>query len=369
MAVYKSKKPTKDGRAWYFRMYKNGKQFESQKYFTKKEAQDEEALFKIKRDNPFKISFFIVAKSYFEEIHKIKRESTYYTYEKEYYKHIHDFFKDYDTFSIDVTIIKKWAKEMENSKLAVSSLNKIRYVLQNIFDHAIRNYNLKYNPVKLYGTFKEKNDKIITQKLKYITKEEFDKFIEVIDEPMWKTFFITMWYTGCRKGELQALTWTDIKDDSIFINKSLSVKNKEKYLITTTKTSTNRAITMNKILKETLIEYKKIIMKYSNYSNDWFVFGNINPLPQTTIDRYKDKYFKLSGVRRITNHEFRHSIITHLVNSYIQNCNSNNISIDTEKFFLMLSKRDGHSVEVLKRYYMHLFENAQDEIVELLDNN
>ena len=67
-------------------------------------------------------------------------------------------------------------------------------------------------------------------------------------------------------------------------------------------------------------------------------------------------------------HEFRHSIITYLVNSYIQNCNKNNISIDTEKFFLMLAKRDGHSVEVLKKYYMHLFESAQDEIVNLIDN-
>ena len=122
-------------------------------------------------------------------------------------------------------------------------------------------------------------------------------------------------------------------------------------------------------LKEALFNYKKEMVKYTNYSDNWFVFGGDIYLSRTTIDGKKDYYFELAGVRRITNHEFRHSIITYLVNTYIENCNKKNISIDTEKFFIMLAKRDGHTPETLKKNYLHLFPTVQNEIVDLLDNS
>ena len=41
---------TKDGRSWYFKVYKNGKACKSKRYLTKREAKDEEAVFLLKRD-------------------------------------------------------------------------------------------------------------------------------------------------------------------------------------------------------------------------------------------------------------------------------------------------------------------------------
>ena len=43
-------------------------------------------------------------------------------------------------------------------------------------------------------------------------------------------------------------------------------------------------------------------------------------------------------------------------------------SIDTAKFFLVMSDRMGHTVEVMQKTYMHLFSTIQDEIIDLLDN-
>ena len=50
MAVYKDPKPTKNGRAWYFKFsYKDAfgatKQYRSKRYLTKKEAADAERCF------------------------------------------------------------------------------------------------------------------------------------------------------------------------------------------------------------------------------------------------------------------------------------------------------------------------------------
>ena len=64
---------------------------------------------------------------------------------------------------------------------------------------------------------------------------------------------------------------------------------------------------MSKTLKDVLLKYKESVKKYKDFKEDWFVFGNTRFLPQTTIDRYKHKYFELSGVPEIKIHSFRHS--------------------------------------------------------------
>lgn len=110
MAVYKDEKKTKDGRCWYFKVYKkdfegNNKAFKSKRYLTKKEAIDEEALFILKRDNPNRKLFSIVANDYFKELYKTKKESTAYSYETCYNKNILPYFKKYFIDEITVNSI------------------------------------------------------------------------------------------------------------------------------------------------------------------------------------------------------------------------------------------------------------------------
>lgn len=372
MAVFQDKRKTKDGRSWYFRVYKNGKQYTSKHYKSKKEAQDEEAVYRLKKEQSYNILFKLVWLDYIEDLSKKKKESTIYTYKKDYNKHIKPFFENKYMNELSVNNIREWASNLEKTGLSVKYMNKIHNVLNNIFDFAIKNYNLDSNPSRLFGTFETKQDRVIKdeEKLKYITYEEFCKFIEVVDDLLYKTFFIFLYYTGCRKSEIQALTWNDIDFNSklITINKTLSVKTEQQYKITSTKNNVNRKIKMNKTLYETLFEYKKEVMKYKDFSNNWFVFGNTKYLSQTNIDRHKHKYFELSGVNEITIHQFRHSCVSLLINQYVKESKEKNMKIDTAKFFLMMSQRMGHSIEVMQNTYMHLFPTIQDEIVDLLDN-
>ena len=62
------------------------------------------------------------------------------------------------------------------------------------------------------------------------------------------------------------------------------------------------------------------------------------------------------------------SITSLLVNEYIKTSKEKNMKVDTAKFFLMMSSRMGHTIEVMQSTYMHLFPTIQDEIVDLLDN-
>lgn len=372
MAVYKDNNKTNDGRSWYYITYKkdfngNNKKYKSKRYLTKSEAQQAERLFLMKRDNPINKSFTLVADDYFKELYTIRKESTVYSYINAYKKHIESHFKTFNINEINVSQINFWRLEVAKKGLKVAYLNKLYDILKNIFDFGIKNYGLESNPVSIIGRFQQKNDEVIKdeEKLKYITYEDFNKLISVIDDITWKTFFIFLYYTGMRKGEVQALTWKDIdfKNNEIIVNKTLSVKTNDNYKITSTKNNLNRKIKMSKSLIDQLILYKNEIKKYSDFSENWFVFGCSRFLPQTSIDRYKHKYFQKAEVPEITIHEFRHSHVSLLINEYVKTGQT-----DTTKFFLMMSNRMGHSIDVMQKTYMHLFPTIQNEIVDILDN-
>ena len=377
MAVYNEKdksKWTRDGRHWYFRVpYKdiNGKSkyYKSKKYLDRETAIAEELKFKTKIHNPATVKFSVVGDEYIENLYKTRKESTAYTYEMDYKAKIKPYFERFYINSINVLAVKNWREEMEKKGLSVRYLNKLYGILVGIFDYAIKNYDLELNVVRQIGPFEKREEKVVDddKKLKYITYEEFQKFISVVDDELFKAFFYTIYLTGMRKGELQALTWRDIdfKNNEIVVNKTLSIKTKgEGFKITTTKNYINRKVKMSKTLRDILKDYKEYVRQFKDFKDDWFVFGNTRFLPQTTIDRYKHKYFELSGQPEITIHEFRHSHVSLLVNEYIKK----NSTIDMAKFFIMLSNRMGHSVETMQRIYMHLFPTVQDEVVDILNS-
>lgn len=370
MAVYQEKdkkKWTKDGRKWYFMVYKDSSKYKSKKYFTKKEAQDEEAIFILKKEMPYNKPFNLVAKDYFSEMYRKRKESTVFSYENAFNNNILPYYKNININKIDANIINNWHDLLDNTKLSVAYKNKLNMILSSILSFAQKKYGLDKNYAKIVGSFEEKNDKIINdkEKIRYITFDDFNKFISIIQNPLWHLFFSFAYYTGCRKGEMQALNWNDIDFDNneIIVNKTLSVKTKDNFRITNTKNALNRKIKMSKIIKDELLQYKNNVMKYTDFKENWFVFGNSRFLPQTTIDNNKHKYFKLSGVKEITMHEFRHSHVSLLINEYIKSNQT-----DTAKFFLMMSNRMGHSIQVMQDTYMHLFPTIQDEIVDLLNN-
>jgi len=44
----------------------------------------------------------------------------------------------------------------------------------------------------------------------FFTYEEFEKYISVVDDLMFRTIYKVFYYCGLRKGELKGLPWEDI---------------------------------------------------------------------------------------------------------------------------------------------------------------
>lgn len=359
--VYKDTHKTKDGRCYYFQVMINRKLYKSKRYLTKKEASEEEAKYILNHKSINHTLFSVVADSYFDSLNSYCKYSTVYTYLKDYNKHIYPYFHDKDIFSINILDYNLWFEEMSKKCLKAKFLNKVNSLLKNIFQYAVVNYDLPSNPV--VKTFKEHSQIQTDSKLRYITKEDFDKFVSVIDDPMYKLFFEMLFYTGARKGELLCLTWNDIdlQRKVIRINKTL-------YKIhdnspTTNKTNQVREIYLNDSFVQNIVNYKANRMSFKDFSNNWYVFGDVKTLSTTQLERKKHQYFELSGVKEITIHEFRHSHVSMLVNEYLKSGNT-----DSTKFFIMMSQRLGHTIPVMEKTYLHLFPNTQDDIVNMLNN-
>lgn len=375
MSVFKDKEKTKDGRQWRFKVYyhnTDGKlvPYTSKRYLLEKEAKAEERVFLLNRNTPVKKKFDVVADDYFKDAEERIRESTLLTYHSQYKNNILPYFKNKFIDEIQVVDIEKWKTTLINKNIKISTCNQYYVVFKEIFTYANRKYELNYNPVALSGRFQKRNDEVIEtkNKLRYIVYEDYCKFINVIEDRLYHCFFLTLYFTGMRKGEIQALTWKDIDlyRKSIKVDKTISfITKNNKYKITATKNCLNREIKMSNILFEELSKYKEIVKQYKDFNESWFVFGNGDVLTDYWIEKKKDEYFELAGLKDklITIHEFRHSHVSLCINEYLKSGAN-----DSTKFFLMMSQRMGHSLRVMQEVYLHLFPTAQDKIVDLLDN-
>ena len=287
MLIFKGK-PTKDGRCYYFRKSKNNKQYTSRKYKTREECQKALSMFVLKNDNPMNIRFDLVSEDYFKDLQSRKKLSTYYSYKTIYQKNILPFFKTKYINKITVKDLNEWKDTMLSKNYSLNHLNNMYSLLNSIFKFACKNYSIGNNPVQLIGRFEKRNDKVLEDRdrLRYITLNDFNKFINVIEDNTWRTFFIFAFYTGMRKGEIQALTWKDVNFNKkeITVSKTLASKTIATYKITNTKNAHNRIIKMSNILYNNLKEYKKQQQVYTDFTDEWFVFGGPIHLASTTID-------------------------------------------------------------------------------------
>lgn len=380
MPIYEEKEKVNGQKRYYIRTYvtdEDGKRKQITKH--NKEwigrdgywlaYQEENQLRSKKIINKKHISFDELCKKFIDYSNTINKESTCYDYQSVINSRLIPFFASKDVDKINENDIKKWKEYLEDRHLNITYKNKCYTVLNLIFSYGVKNNIIEENFLNKIDCFKRTQDdkqKIQdNEPIRYITYEQFKKLISVISDDFWYTFFNLLYFTGVRIGELQALKWSDInfENNTISITKTLTTKTAgAKWKLTSTKNLKNRIIDIDSNLSKNLFRFLNQQKKLSNFSYDWFVMGNDQPLKENKINHNKEKYFKKSNIKEITNHEFRHSHVSLLINEYLKNDET-----DTAKFFIMASKRMGHTIEVMTKTYLHLFPDIQKPIVKLLD--
>ena len=339
MPVYKDKKTNK----WFAQYnYKdangNYRSTKSKRFDTKGEASKKLAeMMYEKKEAVSIITFDKVFSEYLEE-QRTKVKPTTHMHYQALYDHIKDNlgnvviekltvprYKEFKAY-LDNKVVKTIRDENGNDvdvHMSTSRKNRchkfVKTLIRLAYDnHGIMNYVPDrvggfVNPVEVEG---DEDEEIV-----FLTLSEFQAFLEAFkDDIVYHTLFMVLFYQGTRIGEALALNWNDINfDEGIMrINKTYTSKVNKDYQNGTfyiTKPKTRKSIRNIPIEKNTLECLKKLKEDYSEYqefSDNWFVFGGIRPLSETSIAKRKDEAFENTGVKRITLHQFRHSCASYL---------------------------------------------------------
>lgn len=341
----------------YTDIFGNTKQYTSKGYDTKKEATEEEAKFRIKvaenKVNSSNLVFKQIILEYIENTSKKVKQQTM----RKILNQLR-LLQPLENIKINNFNLQNWKQYqlyLDSKNYSIDYKNQILGLLRRVIKFSNIFYNTSDSMIKYIENYKNLEGK---KEMQFFTYDEFKKFISVIDKLDYKTFFQVLYYLGLRQGEATALTWSDIdfNKKEVSINKTLTTKLKgQLYTISSPKTAnSNRILPIPLKLINAFQELNKRAKKKKYYNDNWFVFGDELPFRETTIQMRKNKYCKLSGVKQIRIHDFRHSCASFLIN--------NGASI------VLVSKYLGHGkISITLDTYTHLYKNELLEVSKMID--
>ena len=229
-----------------------------------------------------------------------------------------------------------WATKTKNTTIAyVKGLLKFAADLYNIPDCTSVLTKLKQTEKEVLQSVEE---------FDVWTPEEFNLFLANINEEPYKTFFMFLYWTGCRRGEAIALQKSDLSGG--WVNIKYSQRDATTGL-KPTKTRQSRKIELD---NELWIK----ITALSQQTKGPYVFGGERGLSPTSIDRRFAEAKKRSGVKNIRLHDLRHSHASVLINAGVN--------------IVAVSKRLGHStIDQTLKTYTHLLESSDQNMMRKLN--
>ncbi len=264
---------------------------------------------------------------------------------------------------INTAVLQRWKEYIENKNLSIKMRQNIYTELRALFSYAVKMDYLPANPLTKVGNFKDayqaKTD------IDYYTLDEFAKFITAahdaasqkgLYEHNYLVFFSILFYLGLRKGEANALRWTDLKGNVIHIRRSISQKLGGGDVETPPKNaSSNRDLILPEPLMELITKHYRLYSKVDGFCNSWRICGGINCLRDSSISNRNIQYSTTAGIKTIRIHDFRHSHASLLANEGI------NIQ--------EIARRLGHTnIEITLNTYLHLYPREEERALKVLNS-
>lgn len=336
---------------WAFKINKGAKQIYRSGFKSKLEAELAEVQMKLQLENnnvKQKDIKIITAKSletFFENLlYQEYKITTAYAYFKFFKKHVQKFFSP------------KNIKEITNLDLInyVNYVDKMKKANKSMFVSIAKLY---LNFLKRYGApgldlsllrFKRKTVET-EKKVNFYIIDEFNKFLNVINDNLHKLMFSLFYYYGLRLGELKGLQHKDFdfKNNLLLIRRAVSNKTgtgKQEFVDLKSASSKRNYPLLNQIKSLYKVSF------INKVDNNALVFS----YSETSINRYNKRYARESGLKKIKLHEFRHSCASFLINNGMD--------------YMQVASWLGHkSPTTTLNIYSHLFPNRKQEIADFID--
>lgn len=347
MPAYKDEKSN----TWYCKFYRsdlNGtrKQTTKRGFPTKKAAQQWEREIRAADNADMNVILETFVNMYFEDKKGELKDRT--IKNKRYMMDVHiiPYLGKKKMNEIKPSDIIQWQNLIREKGFSETYLRMIQNQLTALFTHASTIYSLASNPCKKV----KKMGKSDADELNFWTKEEYDQFISTVDESdRYFVMFEILFWTGCREGELLALTKNDIDFDKnqIHITKTY-FRSGGKDIITTPKTDCSvRVIDIPEFLKEEIEDY---IGRLYKYPDDARIF----PIVAEALQHKLKRNIVKADVKVIRVHDLRHSHVAYLIHQGVPP--------------LVIKERLGHKdIGITLNTYGHLYPNEQKKLAEMLN--
>lgn len=242
--------------------------------------------------------------------------------------------------------ILKWHKWLLTKNFSLKFNRDIHITLVSMINYACKFYNLDKNVASIVGNFEiPKGTK--KKEMNFLTINEFDDFISYENNVIYKNFFIILFNTGMRLGELWCLNWEDVdfEKKTISINKSYNPANGSETVPKTNKSNRNIKLS-NKVIDS--------LNEMLNYKTDKYIFGT-KKITGTTLRRKCKNNCKLAQINKnIRIHDFRHSFATMCINKDIP--------------IRIISNYLGHeNISTTLDIYGHLYPDSQNILIDILN--
>ena len=346
--AYKEKDTKKWTAQWFEPNAKGEKKKRRKRCFdTKREALEFERQKKLSsvRSMDMKLSDFMEV--YFEDKQNELKERTMKNKKYMMQQHIVPYFGEQMMSEISAGQIIQWQNEMQSKGFSDAYLRMIQNQLTSLFTHASRIYDLQVNPCKKVKRMGSDDNR----SLDFWTTEEYQRFIQTVEpEDKYYIIFEILFWTGCRIGELLALTKGDIdfERNRISITKTY-YRTGRKDMITEPKTKQSvRMIEIPEFLKQ---EIKTFVDHQYGLPDDERLF----PIVQEAVQHKMKRHMEIAGVKKIRVHDLRHSHVAYLIHKGIEP--------------LLIKERVGHKdIRITLNTYGHLYPNQQRKVADMLDN-
>lgn len=314
---------------------------------TKREAVQWAESFMQQQSHNLNMTFQAFWELYNEDMKNRLRESTIRTKDYIVQLKILPYFGKRKMAEITAADIRCWQNNLMKENYSPTYLKTINNQLSAIFNYAVKYYDLPKNPCAAAGSIgRGKADE-----MQFWTQEEFECFLDFVkDKPVSKYAFLVLYWTGCRIGELLALTLEDFnaEERTLRINKSYQRIN-GRDVITEPKTiKSKRVVTLPDFLADELNKY--VDKLYGVTKTD-----RLFMITKSYLEHEMIRGCELSGVKKIRLHDLRHSHASLLISKLGAQPN-------------LVAERLGHEkIQTTLNTYAHLYPNQSRELADKLD--
>lgn len=348
MTVSKNRKGLWDVQFYCKNSFGENKKYHKRNFKTKREAVAYVEQFKMQQSNNLDMTFNAFWEIYRGDMANRLRANTMRSKEYVVELKILPYFGKCKLSEITAADIRKWQNGLMQKGFSQTYLRTINSQLSAIFNYAVKYYNLQKNPCAQAGSM----GKGKAEEMQYWTQDEFEQFLECVkDKPMSYYAFMTLYWTGCRIGELMALTPADFNAEemTLRINKSYQ-RIKGKDIITEPKTAKGkRVVALPDFLTEDLKEY--IGKMYGLERND-----RMFPFTKSYLEHEMARGVSLSGVKKIRLHDLRHSHASLLISK-----------LGAQP--ILVAERLGHEkIQTTLNTYSHLYPDQSRTLADQLND-